>query len=170
MQENNMRENVKLLFYANKSGSIMDKGHLPAQLGCAAMVKVWVESNIIDRFDLWKDADVNVHYIEGRGYIIELELVQWTFCEPDTPMYKFKTTALQFIEDFGLKNANTLAACDYGMEVVTLSRDGRKYGLHQHGNHMYGVDVKHTVEVAHSLMQPISIGDSDWIEENRHGV
>jgi hypothetical protein len=165
-----MRENVKLLFYANKSGSIMDKGHLPAQLGNAAMVKVWVESNLIDAFDLYKIADVNIHYIEGRGYIIELEMVQWTFCEPDTPLHRLKDAALQFIEDFNLRAVNTLSVCDYGMEVVTLSRDGRKYNLHQYGNHMYGVDVKHTVEVAHSLMQPLSIADSDWIEENRHGL
>jgi hypothetical protein len=160
-----MRENVKLLFYANKSGSLMDKGHLPAQLGNAAMVKVWVESNLIDAFDLYKIADVNIHYIEGRGYIIELEMVQWTFCEPDTPLHRLKDAALQFIEDFGLKNAYTINSCDYGMEVVTLSRDGRKYNLHQYGNHMYGVDVKHTIELSHSVMQPLSIGDSDWIGE-----
>jgi hypothetical protein len=165
-----MRENVKLLFYAHKSGNVMDKGHLPAQLGCAAMVKVWVESNIIDKFDLYKHTDVNIHYIEGRGYIIEMELMDWTFCQPNSPMGRFKDAALQFIEDFNLKAVNTLSVCDYGMEVVTLSRDGRKYGLHQHGNHMYGVDVKHTIELSHSVMQPLSIGDSDWIEENRHGV
>ncbi len=160
-----MRENVKLLFYANKMGNIMDKGYLPAQLGHAAMVKVWVESNLIDAFDLYKTSDVNIHYIEGRGYIIELELVQWTFCEADTPMSRFKDAVMQFIDDFGLRKANTLSRCDYGMEIVTLSRDGRKYGLHQHGNHAYGIDVKHVVEVAHSIMQPLSIDDSDWISE-----
>jgi hypothetical protein len=166
-----MRENVKLLFYANKSGGTMDKGYLPAQLGCAAMVKVWVESNLIDKFNLYNtNTDVNIHYIEGRGYIIELEQVQWTFCEANSPMGKFKDAVMQFIEDFNLKAVNTLSVCDYGMEVVSLSRDGRKYNLHQYGNHMYGVDVKHTVEVAHSVMQPLSIGDSDWIEENRHGL
>jgi hypothetical protein len=85
-------------------------------------------------------------------------------------MGKFKDIALRFIEDFNLKAANTLSVCDYGMEIVTLSRDGRKYNLHQYGNHMYGVDVKHTIELSHSVMQPLSIGDSDWIEENRHGI
>ena len=165
-----MRETVKLLFYANKSGNTMAKGHLPAQLGCAAMVKVWVESNLIDAFDLNRHVDVNVHYIEGRGYIIEIDSAQWTFCEADSPMGKFKDIALRFIDDFNLKAANTLSVCDYGMEIVTLSRDGRKYNLHQYGNHMYGVDVKHTIELSHGVMQPLSIGDSDWIEENRHGL
>jgi hypothetical protein len=165
-----MRENVKLLFYAHKSGNVMDKGHLPAQLGCAAMVKVWVESNLIDKFDLYKIADVNIHYIEGRGYIIELEQVQWTFCQENSPMHLFKEAALQFREDFGLNKANTLSSCDYGMEVAALSRDGRKYSLHQYGNHVYAVDVKHTIEIAHDAWQSISMGDSDWIEENRHGV
>jgi hypothetical protein len=165
-----MRETVKLLFYANKSGNVNAKGHLPAQLGCAAMVKVWVESNLIDKFDLYKIADVNIHYIEGRGYIIELEMVQWTFCQEGTPLQEFKDAALQFREDFGLNKVNTLSTCDYGMEVVSLSRDGRKYNLHQYGNHMYGVDVKHTIELSHGVMQPLSIGDSDWIEENRYGL
>lgn len=165
-----MRETVKLLFYANKSGNTMAKGHLPAQLGCAAMVKVWVESNLIDAFDLYKHVDVNIHYVEGRGYIIELEQAQWTFCEADSPMGKFKDAVMQFIDDFGLKNAYTINSCDYGMEIVALSRDGRKYNLHQYGNHMYGVDVKHTIELSHGVMQPLSIGDSDWIEENRYGL
>ena len=160
-----MRETVKLLFYANKSGNTMAKGHLPAQLGCAAMVKVWVESNLIDAFDLYKHVDVNIHYVEGRGYIIELEQAQWTFCQDGTPLQRFKDAVMQFIDDFGLKNAYTINSCDYGMEIVTLSRDGRKYGLHQYGNHMYGVDVKHTIELSHSVMQPLSIDDSDWIGE-----
>ena len=165
-----MRENVKLLFYAHKSSNVMDRGHIPAQLGCAAMVKVWVESNLIDKFDLYKHTDVNIHYIEGRGYIIELDSVQWTFCEKDAPMGKFKDAVMEFIDAFKLKDANTLAVCDYAMEIATLSRDSRKYTLHQYGNHCYGVEVKHTVELAHSIMQPLSIDDSDWIEENRHGV
>ena len=165
-----MRETVKLLFYAHKSGNVMDKGHLPAQLGCAAMVKVWVESNLIDRFELYKRDDVTVHYIEGRGYIIEMELMDWTFCQPNTAMGRFKDAVMEFIEDFNLKAVNTLSVCDYGMEVVTLSRDGRKYNLHQYGNHVYAVDVKHTIEIAHDAWQSISMGDSDWIEENRHGV
>jgi hypothetical protein len=165
-----MRETVKLLFYANKSGNTMAKGHLPAQLGCAAMVKVWVESNLIDRFELYKRDDVTVHYIEGRGYIIEMELMDWTFCQPDSPMGRFKDAAMQFIGDFRLDDAKMMKPCDYAMEVVTLSRDGRKYGLHQYGNHVYAVDVKHTIEIAHDAWQSISMGDSDWIEENRHGV
>ena len=160
-----MRENVKILLYANKYGNIMDKGHLPEQLGCAAMVKVWVESNLIDKYDLYKHVDVNIHYIEGRGYIIELPLVQWTFCEKDSPMFNLKNSVLEFIDAFGLKKSNTLAACDYAMEIVTLSRDERKYGLHQYGNHMYGIDVKHTIEIGHGIMQPLSIDDSDWIGE-----
>ena len=165
-----MRENVKLLFYAHKSGNVMDKGHLPAQLGCSAMVKVWVESNLIDKFDLHKIADIHIHYIEGRGCIIELEMVQWTFCQDGTPLQEFKDAALEFIDSFGLKAVNTLRTCDYAMEIVTLSRDGRKYNLHQYGNHVYAVDVKHTIEIAHDAWQSISMGDSDWIEENRHGV
>jgi len=160
-----MRENVKILLYANKYGSTMDKGHIPAQLGCASMVKVWVESNLIDKFDLYRQLEVNIHYIEGRGYIIEMEHMDWTFCQAATPMSKFKEAVMEFIDAFKLKDANTLAACDYAMEVVTLSRDGRKYGLHQYGNHMYGIDVKHTIEVAHNIMQPLSMGDSDWIGE-----
>jgi hypothetical protein len=159
-----MRENVKLLFYAHKSGNVMDKGHIPAQLGCAAMVKVWVESNLIDKFDLHKH-DCNIHYIEGRGYIIELEQVQWTFCQEKSPMHLFKEAVMQFREDFGLNKANTLSSCDYGMEVAALSRDGRKYSLHQYGNHVYAVDVKHTIEIAHDAWQSISMGDSDWIGE-----
>lgn len=160
-----MRENVKILLYANKYGNVSDKAYIPAQLGCASMVKVWVESNLIDKFDLYRQLEVNIHYIEGRGYIIEMEHMDWTFCQAATPMSKFKEAVMEFIDAFGLKKSNTLAACDYAMEVVTLSRDGRKYGLHQYGNHMYGIDVKHTIEVAHSVMQPLSIGDSDWIGE-----
>lgn len=160
-----MRENVKILLYANKYGNVSDKGYLPAQLGCAAMVKVWVESNLIEAYYLSKHDDVNIHYIEGRGYIIEMQLVQWTFCEKDTPMSRFKDAVMEFIDAFGLKKSNTLAACDYGMEIVTLSRDSRKYGLHQYGNHMYGIDVTHIVEISHSAMQSLSIDDSDWIGE-----
>lgn len=160
-----MRENVKILIYANKAGSSMDKGYLPAQLGCAAMVKVWVESNLIDKFELHKYVETNIHYIEGRGYIIELESIEWTFCQEGSKTHLLKDAALQFREDFGLNKVNTLSSCDYGMEVVSISRDGRKYNLHQYGNHMYGVDVKHVVEVAHSIMQPLSIDDSDWIGE-----
>lgn len=160
-----MREHVKILLYANKYGNVSDKGYLPAQLGCASMVKVWVESNLIDKYDLYKHVDVNIHYVEGRGYGIEVNHVDWTFCKADTPMFNFKNSVMEFIDAFGLKNSNTLSSCDYGMEIVTLSRDGRKYGLHQYGNHMYGIDVKHTIELSHSIMQPLSIDDSDWIGE-----
>lgn len=161
-----MRETVKLLFYANKSGNVMDKGHLPAQLGCAAMVKVWVESNLIDAFDLHKHVDVNIHYVEGRGYIIELTNVDWTFCQPvDAPMYRFKNAVMQFVEDFRLDDAKMMKPCDYALEVVALSRDSRKYSLHQYGNHTYAIDVKHKIELSHGVMQPLSIGDSDWIGE-----
>ena len=165
-----MRQNVIVALYANKYGNIMDKGHLPEQLGCAAMIKVWVESNLIDKFDLYKHVDVNIHYIEGRGYVIEMEHMDWTYCQPDSAMSKFKDAVMEFIDAFGLKKSNTLAPCDYGMEVVALSRDERKYTLHQYGNHTYAVDVKHTIEIAHDAFQPLSIGDSDWIEENKHGV
>jgi hypothetical protein len=160
-----MRENVKILFYAHKSGNVSDKGHLPAQLGCAAMVKVWVESNLIDKFDLYKQDDVNIHYVEGRGYIIEMTHMDWTFCQPDTAMSRFKDAVMEFIDAFGLKKSNTLAACDYGMEIAVLSRDSRKYSLHQYGNHTYAVDVKHTIEIAHDAFQSLSMGDSDWIGE-----
>ena len=160
-----MREHVKILIYANKHGNVSDKGYLPAQLGYAAMVKVWVESNLIDKFDLYKHVDVNIHYVEGRGYAIELGNVDWTFCQPDTPMSRFKDAVLEFRYAFNLKDGNTLKPCDYGMEIVTLSRDGRKYGLHQYGNHIYGIDVKHTIELSHSVMAPLSIDDSDWIGE-----
>jgi hypothetical protein len=160
-----MRENVKMMFYANKSGGTMAKGYMPAQLGNAAMVKVWVESNLIDRFDLWKDPDATIHYVEGRGYIIDLGLVDWTFCQPDTAMYRLKDAALQFIQDFDLKKEYSLVNVDYAMEVVVLSRDNRKYSLHQYGNHMYGIDVKHTTDIRHEMMCPLSIDDSDWIGE-----
>jgi hypothetical protein len=160
-----MRENVKILFYAHKSGNVSDKGYLPAQLGCAAMVKVWVESNLIDKFDLYRHSEVTIHYVEGRGYIVELNSVDWTFCMPDTAMGRLKNTVLEFIDAFGLKKSNTLAACDYGMEIAVLSRDSRKYSLHQYGNHTYAVDVKHTIEIAHDAFQSLSMGDSDWIEE-----
>jgi len=85
-------------------------------------------------------------------------------------MHLFKEAALQFREDFRLDDAKSMKPCDYAMEVAALSRDGRKYSLHQYGNHSYMVDVKHTIEIAHDAMQPLTIGDSDWIEENRHGV
>ena len=161
-----MRENVKILLYANKYGNVSDKGHLPAQLGCAAMVKVWVESNLIDKFDLYSHSEVNIHYIEGRGYIIEMEHMDWTYCQPvDSLLYSFKNSVMEFIGAFGLKKANTLAACDYGMEIATVSRDQRSYTHHTYGNHNYAIELKHRMEASHTMMQPLSTDDSDWIEE-----
>jgi hypothetical protein len=165
-----MRQNVIVALYANKYGNIMDKGHLPEQLGCAAMVKVWVESNLIDKFDLYKHSEVNIHYIEGRGYILELQGVDWVYCQPDTAMSRLKNAVMEFIDAFGLKKANTLAACDYGMEIATVSRDQRSYTHHTYGNHNYAIELKHRMEASHTMMQPLSTDDSDWIGENRHGL
>jgi len=162
-----MRQNVIVALYANKYGNIMDKGHLPEQLGCAAMVKVWVESNLIDKFDLYRHSEVNIHYIEGRGYILELQGVDWVYCQPDTAMSRLKNAVMQFVDDFKLEDKTN---CDYGMEIATVSRDQRSYTHHTYGNHNYAIELKHKMEASHTMMQPLSIGDSDWIEENRHGL
>lgn len=157
-----MRQNVIVALYANKYGNIMDKGHLPEQLGCAAMVKVWVESNLIDKFDLYKHSEVNIHYIEGRGYILEMQGVDWVYCQPDTAMSRLKNAVMQFVDDFKLEDKTS---CDYGMEIATVSRDQRSYTHHTYGNHNYAIELKHKMEASHTMMQPLSTDDSDWIEE-----
>jgi hypothetical protein len=157
-----MRQNVIVALYANKYGNIMDKGHLPEQLGCAAMVKVWVESNLIDKFDLYRHSEVNIHYIEGRGYILELQGVDWVYCQPDTAMSRLKNAVMQFVDDFKMEDKTN---CDYGMEIATVSRDQRSYTHHTYGNHNYAIELKHKMEASHTMMQPLTIDDSDWIGE-----
>jgi hypothetical protein len=165
-----MRENVLILFYANKSGGTMAKGYLPAQLGCAAIVHTWVEKQLIEEFDLHKHVDVNIHSVEGRGCVIEVNGADWTHCQKDTPMSRFKDAVMQFIDDFNLKKEYPLVNVDYALEIAWVTRDGSKYTHEKYGNHLYGIEVKHKIEVRNEMLCPLSIGDSDWIEENRHGV
>jgi hypothetical protein len=165
-----MRENVKILIYANKSGSVMDKGYLPAQLGCAAIVHTWVEKQLIEPLELRANIDANIHSVEGRGYVIELVEVQWTHCQKDTLLRRVKEQVMQFIVDFNLKDEYSLDNVDYALEIAWVTRDGSKYTHERYGNHLYGIEVKHEIDVRHEMLCPLSIGDSDWIEENRHGV
>jgi hypothetical protein len=165
-----MRENVLVLFYANKSGGTMAKGYMPAQLGCAAIVQTWVEKQLIEEFDLDKDVDVNIHSVEGRGYVIEFKVVEWTHCQKDTLLRRVKEQVMQFVVDFNLKEEYSLVNVDYAMEIAWVRTDGSKYTHERYGNHLYGIEVKHEIEVRNEMLCPLSMADSDWIEENRHGV
>ena len=95
-----MRENVLVLFYANKGGNVMDKGHIPAQLGCAAMVNTWVEKQLIEPFNLYNEIVVNIHSVEGRGYVIEFKEVDWTHCLQNSLLRRIKEQVMQFVVDF----------------------------------------------------------------------
>ena len=165
-----MRENVLILFYANKGGNVMDKGHIPPQLGCAAIVHTWVEKHLIEEFELYANVDANIHSVEGRGYVIEFVEVEWTHCQKDTLLRRVKEQVMQFIVDFDLKESYRVDGCDYALEIAWVTRDGSKYTHERYGNHNYGIEVKHEIEVRNEMLCPISIGDSDWIEENRHGI
>jgi hypothetical protein len=160
-----MRENVLILFYANKSGGTMAKGYMPAQLGCAAIVNTWVEKHLIEEFDLHKHTDVNIHSVEGRGYVLEIKLVEWTHCQDGSPMSRFKNAIMQFVEDFDLKEEYSLVNVDYAMEIARVTRDGSKYTHERYGNHLYGIEVKHEIEVRNEMLCPLSMADSDWIGE-----
>jgi len=165
-----MRENVKLLFYANKSGGTMAKGYLPAQLGCAAMVNTWVEKQLIEPFNLYNEIVVNIHSVEGRGYVIEFKEVDWTHCLQNSLLRRIKEQVMQFVVDFNLKEEYSLVNVDFALEIACVRLDESKYSHERYGNHLYGIEVKHQIEVRNEMLCPLSIGDSDWIEENRHGV
>jgi hypothetical protein len=163
-----MRENVLVLFYANKGGTVMDKGYMPAQLGCAAMVNTWVEKQLIEPFNLYNEIVVNIHSVEGRGYVIEFKEVDWTHCLQNSLLRRIKEQVMQFVVDFDLKDYYTLS--DYAMEIACVRLDESKYSHERYGNHNYGIEVKHTIDVRHEMLCPVSLDNSDWIEENRHGL
>ena len=165
-----MRENVLILFYANKSGGTMAKGYLPAQLGCAAIVQTWVEKQLIEPFKLYNEIVVNIHSVEGRGCVIEFKEVDWTHCLQNSLLRRIKEQVMQFVVDFNLKEEYSLVNVDYALEIACVRLDESKYSHERYGNHLYGIEVKHQIEVRNEMLCPLSIGDSDWIEENRHGV
>jgi hypothetical protein len=165
-----MRENVLILFYANKGGNVMDKGHIPAQLGCAAMVNTWVEKQLIEPFNLYNEIVVNIHSVEGRGYVIEFKEVDWTHCLQNSLLRRIKEQVMQFVVDFDLKAEYSFVNTDYAMEIACVRLDESKYRHERYGNHNYGIEVKHQIEVRNEMLCPVSLDNSDWIEENRHGV
>ena len=165
-----MRENVLILFYANKGGNVMDKGHIPAQLGCAAIVHTWVEKHLIEEFNLYNNTAMNIHSVEGRGYVIEFKALHWTHCLQNSLTRQIKEQVMQFVVDFDLKESYRVDGCDYAMEIAWVRTDGSSYTHERYGNHNYGIEVKHMIDVRHEMMCPVSMADSDWIEENRHGV
>lgn len=160
-----MRENVLVLFYANKFGRTMDKGYLPAQLGCAAIVHAWVEKQLIEPFKLYEEIAVNIHSVEGRGYVIEFKEVDWTHCLHNSLLRRIKDQVMQFVVDFDLKAEYTFTDTDYAMEIACVRLDESKYTHERYGNHMYGIEVKHQIEVRNEMLCPLSIDDSDWIGE-----
>jgi hypothetical protein len=165
-----MRENVLILFYANKSGGTMAKGYLPAQLGCAAIVQTWVEKQLIEPFKLYNEIVVNIHSVEGRGCVIEFKEVEWSHCHSSSLLHRIKEQIMQFVVDFNLKEEYSLVNVDYALEIACVRLDESKYSHERYGNHLYGIEVKHQIEVRNEMLCPLSIGDSDWIGENRHGV
>lgn len=160
-----MRENVLVLFYANKGGNVSDKGYLPAQLGCAAIVHAWVEKQLVEPFKLYNEIAVNIHSVEGRGYVIEFKEVDWTHCLKNSLLRRIKDQVMQFIVDFDLKSEYAFANTDYAMEIACVRLDESKYTHERYGNHCYGIEVKHQIEVSNDMLCPLSIGDSDWIGE-----
>lgn len=160
-----MRENVLVLFYANKGGKVSDKGYLPAQLGCAAIVHTWVEKQLIEPFKLYNEIVVNIHSVEGRGYVIEFKEVDWTHCLQNSLLRRIKEQVMQFIVDFDLKTEYAFTDTDYAMEIACVRLDESKYSHERYGNHCYGIEVKHQIEVRNEMLCPLTIDDSDWIGE-----
>jgi len=165
-----MRENVLILFYANKSRNMTDKGYIPAQLGCAAIVQTWVEKQLIEPFKLYNNTVIDIHSVEGRGYVVEFRAINWTHCLQNSLTRKIKEQVMQFVVDFDLKESYRANGCDYAMEIALLKTDNSSYTHERYGNHNYGIEVKHTIDVRNEMLCPVSMANSDWIEENRHGV
>lgn len=157
-----MSESVAIAIYANHQGRVSDKGYIPTQLGCAAMVKVWVEKHLIEEHGLDANDSWSVHHTEGRGYLLEGNNIEWGSYQFGSSLAQLHDSVMEFVDSFGLRKKGG----DFALEIVTASDYGSDdYSVNRWGSHIYALQIEHTINIAGSLLKPLTLDDSDWIGE-----